>query len=67
MSLTWSRIPVQGTIYRRLRIGRDGHLNQSQAYDIYRSLYENTSHVWFVDASNRVKSIFLLHLHIIID
>ena len=28
------RILVQVTIYRRLRIGRDGHLDQSEAYDI---------------------------------
>ena len=28
------RILVQVTIYRRLRIGRDGHLDQSAAYDI---------------------------------
>ena len=27
-------IYVQVTIYRRLRIGRDGHLDQSEAYDI---------------------------------
>ena len=27
-------ILVQVTIYRRLRIGRDGHLDQSEAYDI---------------------------------
>ena len=25
---------VQVAIYRRLRIGRDGHLDQSKAYDI---------------------------------
>ena len=31
---TWSRILVQGTIDRRLRIGRDGHLDQSEAYDL---------------------------------
>ena len=30
----WARILVQVTIYRRLRIGRDGHLDQSKAYDI---------------------------------
>ena len=30
----WSRIFVQVTIYRRLLIGRDGHLDQSEAYDI---------------------------------
>ena len=30
------------TIYRRLLIVRDGHLDQSDAYD-YRNLYENTS------------------------
>ena len=30
----WARILVQVTIYRRLLIGRDGHLNQSEAYDI---------------------------------
>ena len=29
-----SRILVQVTIYRRLLIGRDGHLDQSEAYDI---------------------------------
>ena len=29
-----ARILVQVTIYRRLLIGRDGHLNQSEAYDI---------------------------------
>ena len=31
---TRARILVQVTIYRRLLIGRDGHLNQSEAYDI---------------------------------
>ena len=30
----WDGILVQVTIYRRLRIGRDGHLDQSEAYDI---------------------------------
>ena len=30
----WGRILVQFTIYRRLLIGRDGHLDQSEAYDI---------------------------------
>ena len=29
-----TRILVQVTIYRRLLIGRDGHLDQSEAYDI---------------------------------
>ena len=28
------REPGNRTIYRRIRIGRDGHLNQSEAYDI---------------------------------
>ena len=28
------RILEQVTIYRRLLIGRDGHLDQSEAYDI---------------------------------
>ena len=35
--LNWrslGRILVQVTIYRRLLIGRDGHLDQSEAYDI---------------------------------
>ena len=32
--LCWARILVQVTIYRRLLIGRDGHLDQSEAYDI---------------------------------
>ena len=30
----WVRILVQVTIYRRLLIGRDGHLDQSEAYDM---------------------------------
>ena len=30
----WARILVQVTIYRRLLIGRYGHLDQSEAYDI---------------------------------
>ena len=30
----WARILVEVTIYRRLLIGRDGHLDQSEAYDI---------------------------------
>ena len=30
----WSRILVQVTIYLRFLIGRDGHLDQSEAYDI---------------------------------
>ena len=34
-----ARILVQVTIYRRLLIGRDGHLDQPM---IYRNLYENT-------------------------
>ena len=32
--LGWARILVQVTIYRRLLIGRDCHLDQSEAYDI---------------------------------
>ena len=35
------RIFVKVMIYRRFRIGRDGHLDQSKA-SIYRNLYENT-------------------------
>ena len=30
----WARILVRVTIHRRLRIGRDGHLDQSEAYDV---------------------------------
>ena len=30
----WARILAQVTIYRRLLIGRDGHLDQSEACDI---------------------------------
>ena len=30
----YAHILVQVTIYRRLRIGRDDHLDQSEAYDI---------------------------------
>ena len=37
-----ARILVQVTIYRRLLIGRDGHLDQSEAYDIYCNLYADT-------------------------
>ena len=29
-----NRILVQGPIYRRIQISRDGHLDQSEAYDI---------------------------------
>ena len=31
---TWVRILVQVTINRRLRIGQDGHLDQSETYDL---------------------------------
>ena len=31
---SWARILVQVTINRRLLIGRDGHLDQSEAYDL---------------------------------
>ena len=31
---TWVRIIVQVTINRRLLIGRDGHLDQSETYDL---------------------------------
>ena len=30
----WAHILVQFTIYRKLLIGRDGHPDQSEAYDI---------------------------------
>ena len=42
---TWARILVQAANYRRLRIGRDGHLDQSEAYDIriYLNVYESAS------------------------
>ena len=32
--LRWAGILVQVTINRRLLIGRDGHLDQSEAYDL---------------------------------
>ena len=32
--LFWACILVQVTIHRRLLIGRDGHLDQSEAYNI---------------------------------
>ena len=35
-SWPWVRILVQVTINRRPLIGRDGHLDQSEAYDINR-------------------------------
>ena len=31
---SWAGILVQVTINRRLLIGRDGHLDQSEAYDL---------------------------------
>ena len=34
MEMVRARILVQATIYRRFRIGRDSHLDQSGAYDI---------------------------------
>ena len=44
--VTRVRILVQFTIYRRLLIGRDGRLDQSEAYEsIYRNLSENTAQV----------------------
>ena len=35
-----ARILVQVTIYRRLLIGRDGHIDQSEAYDISKLVRE---------------------------
>ena len=32
--VSWARILVQVTINRRLLIGRDGHLDQSEDYDL---------------------------------
>ena len=45
--LVWARILVQVTIYRRLQIGRDGHLYQSEAYDIS----ELAREYWLVERS----------------
>ena len=39
----WSRILVQVTIYRMFLIGRDGYLDQSEAYDIYGSCMPSRS------------------------
>ena len=36
---SWARILLQVYIYRRFRIGRDEHLDQSEAY---RNVYDNT-------------------------
>ena len=33
--ILWVRILVWFTIYHRLLIGRDGYLDQSEAYDVY--------------------------------
>ena len=38
-------------IYRRLQIGRDGHLDQSDAFDMYG--HENTGHVLTVTSSGK--------------
>ena len=34
ITIAWARVLVQVTINRGLRIGRDGHLDQFEAYDI---------------------------------
>ena len=34
LGMLWAHILEQVTIYRRLRIDRDGHLDHSEAYDI---------------------------------
>ena len=42
----WARFLVQATIYRRLWIGRDGHLDQFSTNSkptMHRNLYENTA------------------------
>ena len=51
------RIHVQETIYCRLLIGRDGHLDQSEAYNkgksltIYRNLYEGRFNPCYLELS----------------
>ena len=40
-----ARIIVLVTIYRRLLIGRDGHLDQSEAYYILQLFYEDVLHI----------------------
>ena len=52
------RILVQVTIYRRLQIGRDGHLDQSDAYDIS-NLYLDQSEAY--DISCHLYEITDLH------
>ena len=51
------RILVQVTIYRRLRIGRDGHLDQSEAYDIYVAMVILIEKCFFF-CNNKKKSVF---------
>ena len=50
-------VVVQGTIHRRLQIGRDGHLDQSEAYDISEHVREYaTSSAWFPSTSQSIIS-----------
>ena len=49
------RILVQVTIYRRLLIGRDGHLDQSEAYDISQLVREyGPCYVYVNDVKNSI-------------
>ena len=55
------RILVQATIYRRLLIGRDGHLDQSEAYDILQLVREyGQSHLKTIRVPKRLK--YMAHL-----
>ena len=44
--MSWVRILVQVTIYRRILIGRDGHLDQSEAYDISYLVRAANAYLW---------------------
>ena len=51
-SSAWLSYKIQGTIHRWLQIGRDGHLDQSEAYDISEHVREYaTSSAWFSQLS----------------
>ena len=60
-----ARILVQGPIYRRHRIGRDGHLDQSEAYDISQIAREYG--LWTGFSRQLTKRLNKLHISTITD
>ena len=50
LELDWACIPIQVTIYRRLPIGRDGHLDQFEAYVIGLPQLVQEFRPWWADS-----------------